>query len=76
MRAPKASASSTVDGATLRASAATVNQSADTAPDNTYQASTGATWSGAHRNKGQYTATRKKNAQTAREIILHSAESV
>jgi len=75
-RAPTASASSVADRATSRASAATINRSAATVPDHTNRASTGAMWSGAHRNTEQYTAAHKNHARTARGIILHSAESV
>jgi len=53
-----------------------INQCAATAPDHTDRGSTGGTWSGAHRNREQNAATYKKNAQTARRIILHSAETV
>jgi len=76
MRALTAPASSAVDGATSRASAATINRSEAAAPDHTDGGSTGATWSGVHRNKGQYAAIHKKNARTGTIIILHSAESV
>jgi len=75
-RARTASESSAVDGATSRASAATINGSAATAPDHTNRASTGAMLSGTHQKMGQYAATHQKNARTARGVILHSADSV